>query len=64
MRWVDSDARARYALTRRTIATLPDEAVVLSPLPVTDELDPKVRADSRVRMFEQSDIGVLVRMAI
>lgn len=56
--------RAVYALTEATAARLPPHAVVLSPMPVIDEIAPAVRADPRVRMFQQSDMAVGVRMAV
>lgn len=59
----ESDRR-RYALTPAVLAELPEEAVVLSPMPVIDEIDPQARSDPRVRIFEQSDLGVPLRMAL
>jgi aspartate carbamoyltransferase catalytic subunit len=44
--------------------SLPSHAVVLSPLPILDEIDPIARMDPRIRMFAQSDQGVTVRMAL
>jgi aspartate carbamoyltransferase catalytic subunit len=40
------------------------DALVLSPMPVIDEIAPEVRTDPRVRFFEQSDLGLFVRMAL
>jgi aspartate carbamoyltransferase catalytic subunit len=56
--------RARYAATREMLDRLPSQAVVLSPMPVIDEITTEARLDPRVRMFEQSDNAVFVRMAI
>ncbi len=56
--------RARYALTARTAPTLDPDAVVLSPMPVIDEISGGQRSDRRVRIFEHSDLGVQVRMAV
>ncbi len=61
---LDHEARARFALDERNVATLADDAVVLSPMPVIDEIAPGVRDDPRVRIWEQSDDGVPVRMAV
>lgn len=61
---LDDDARGPFALTPVTAGTLPERAVVLSPMPVIDEIAPELRADPRVRVFEQSDLGVRVRTAV
>lgn len=58
--------RERDALrvTTAVLDGLSPKAIVLSPLPVIDEIDPAARTDERVRMFEQSDRGLFVRMAV
>jgi aspartate carbamoyltransferase catalytic subunit len=56
--------RAAYALTTRTARTLRRDALVLSPMPVIDEISGELRPDPRVRIFEQSDLGVQLRMAV
>jgi aspartate carbamoyltransferase catalytic subunit len=56
--------RADYTLDAARLEHLPRDAVVLSPLPVVDELDAVARRDPRVKMFEQSDRGVWLRMAV
>jgi aspartate carbamoyltransferase catalytic subunit len=61
---LDAPARHRYALTGDRVCTLDPGAVVLSPMPVIDEISPAARLDPRVRMFDQSDLGVFVRMAV
>lgn len=61
---LDEAARAPFALTPATVGTLPEKAVVLSPMPVIDEIAPELRGDPRVRVFEQSDLGVRVRTAV
>jgi aspartate carbamoyltransferase catalytic subunit len=61
---LDAGARARYAVTTDRLATLSADAVVLCPLPVVDEVDAGARLDPRVRMFEQSDRGVALRVAL
>jgi aspartate carbamoyltransferase catalytic subunit len=57
-------ARARLRVDRRAMANLPEDAVVLSPMPVIDELASTVRNDRRLRLFEQSDDAIYVRMAL
>lgn len=56
--------RQRYSLTRERLAELPFDTVVLSPMPVIDEIARAVRHDPRIGMFRQSDAGVAVRMAV
>ena len=46
------------------VDALPARCVLLSPMPVIDEMDDVARQDSRNRMFEQSDLGLYVRMAL
>jgi aspartate carbamoyltransferase catalytic subunit len=33
-------------------------------MPVIDEIDERARRDRRVRFFDQSDLGLYVRMAV
>lgn len=62
--YLDDAARAAFVLTGEVVSTLKPSAVVLSPMPVIDEIDAAARRDPRVRMFEQSDHAVFVRMAV
>lgn len=59
----EADRRA-HVLTGDRIRRLPTDAVVLSPLPVIDEIDDDARSDARIRMWAQSDRSVAVRMAV
>jgi len=61
---LDEDGRTRLRVTEATLAELPRQAVVLSPLPVIDEIDRAVLGDPRMRAFEQSDRAMYVRMAL
>jgi aspartate carbamoyltransferase catalytic subunit len=56
--------RGLYALNTEGAGSLPSTAIVLSPGPVIDEISPDVRGDPRLRVFEHSDLGVQVRMAV
>lgn len=56
--------RIRLRVTTETLSTLSTQSVVLSPLPVIDEMDRDTFADPRVQVFEQSDDGLYVRMAL
>jgi aspartate carbamoyltransferase catalytic subunit len=61
---VGEDDRSRLRVDQRALADLPGRSVVLSPMPVIDEIAYNVRDDARLRMFQQSDGGVFVRMAL
>lgn len=58
------DAHLRWGLSPLSAPSLPPGAVVLSPGPVIDEIDPACADDPRVRVFEQSDLGVAVRIGL
>jgi aspartate carbamoyltransferase catalytic subunit len=61
---LDDVERARFAFDDRLAAALPQHAVVLSPLPVIDEIAASQRLDPRLRMWQQSDRAVAVRAAV
>lgn len=61
---LDEVERHRFTLTAQLLRTFQPESVVLSPLPLIDELDASARLDPRLRVFRQSDCGVHVRMAV
>lgn len=56
--------RERLQVGNNTLRAMRTEAIVLSPMPVIDEIDSCVRGDHRIRMFAQSDRGLYVRMAL
>ena len=56
--------RERLIVTADVLATMAPDAVVLSPMPVIDEVHPEVRQDPRFRVHQQSDYGLFVRAAI
>ena len=60
----DEAGRAALRVTPDVISRLPARSVVLSPGPVIDEIDFEARKDARVRVFDQSRLGLYVRMAI
>lgn len=61
---VDEGARTTLRVTARALDALRPDGIVLSPMPVIDEIAHAVRADGRIRMFEQSDLGLPVRTAL
>jgi aspartate carbamoyltransferase catalytic subunit len=62
--YLDDGARRPYVLTGELVARMPDDAIVLNPMPVIDEIAADARPDKRVRIYDQSDNAVFVRMAI
>ena len=61
---LDGAVRAGYAFGAEAARLLPRRSVVLSPLPVVDEVAEDYRHDPRMRMFEQSDLAVAVRASV
>ena len=61
---LDDATRAKWGLSTCTADRLARRAVVLSPGPVIDEISPDCRHDPRIRVFEQADLGLPLRMAV
>lgn len=61
---LDEPGRARLRVDRKALAALSPDAVVLSPMPVIDEIATPARPDPRIGMFRQSDDALFVRMAL
>lgn len=59
----DPAIRRRLQVDRMTMDRLPAHAAVLSPMPVLDEVETAALDHPRVRLYEQSDLAVRVRMA-
>ncbi|PID80018.1 MAG: aspartate carbamoyltransferase [Clostridiales bacterium] len=53
-----------YILTRQSLAKAKDDMIVMHPLPRVNEIAYEVDEDSRAVYFEQSKMGVYVRMAL
>lgn len=60
----DERQRCRYALTPERASAMAHDAIVLSPLPLIDEIDPSLIGDRRFQAFEQSDFGLHIRTAV
>lgn len=56
--------RGRLRVDRRLLGGLPADAIVLSPMPIIDEISSSARSDPRMRYFEQSDLALHVRTAL
>jgi aspartate carbamoyltransferase catalytic subunit len=61
---IDLASRRQLVVGEALLRDLADDAVILSPMPVLDEVEQNVRSDARIRFHEQSDLGMSVRMAI
>lgn len=61
---IGEEGRTRLRVTTSFLDQLKPAASVLSPLPVIDEMERDAVDHPRVRMFEQSDDGLFVRMAL
>lgn len=61
---VPEPVRTRLRLDRDTLGRLSPDAIVLSPLPLIDEVASAARDDARIRWFEQSDLGLWARTAV
>jgi aspartate carbamoyltransferase catalytic subunit len=59
----DQDLLA-YRLTAERAELLPNDSIIMHPLPRNDELPVAVDRNPRARYFEQAHNGVPVRMAI
>lgn len=53
-----------YRIDLEALAKMPRHAVVMHPLPRTDELPPEVDLDPRVVIFKQAQNGLFIRMAL
>jgi aspartate carbamoyltransferase catalytic subunit len=58
------EERSRYRLTKESARSLDTAAIVLSPLPRIDEIDPAVDHLPQAGYFAQSEQGLLVRIAL
>lgn len=59
-----ASARGVYVIDQATMQLLPEQSIVLHPLPRVDEISPAVDADPRAAYFRQAHNGVYVRMAL
>jgi aspartate carbamoyltransferase catalytic subunit len=61
---LSAEQRSPFSLSDSAMSVLPSTSIVISPLPIVDEITDEVRCDSRIKMFEESDISVSMRMAV
>ncbi|HVB54196.1 MAG TPA: aspartate carbamoyltransferase [Candidatus Acidoferrales bacterium] len=63
--WEEAEDQRRYfRITEEVMAHLPQDAIVMHPLPRVGEIDPAVDRDPRAAYFRQARNGVSVRMAL
>lgn len=60
---ISREDRRRLVVTERLVNRLSPASVVLSPMPVMDEVEQSVRSDPRMKGMEQADLGSYVRLA-
>jgi aspartate carbamoyltransferase catalytic subunit len=58
------EAYGKYVLTDEVMDELPQESIILHPLPRNDEIPFKIDRDVRAHYFEQVQNGLYVRMAL
>lgn len=61
---LDAQSRAEFSVTERVLENLPRGSIVLSPMPVIDEISQGARSDPRLRLFETTKVSVQVRADI
>jgi len=60
----DRATRGRLQVTREALDRLPQHAAVLSPMPILDEIETAALNHPRIKLYEQSDLAIAVRIAI
>lgn len=60
----DVSAGNKFILDASALRALPSHAIIMHPLPRTDEIHPSVDADPRAIYFEQAGNGLYIRMAL
>lgn len=56
--------RSRLRVGRHILDALPRDAIVISPMPIIDEIATTARRDPRMRYFSQSDLALHVRSSL
>ena len=60
----DQDHRSKYVVGSSILEYMKSDAMILHPLPRTQELDRTVDSDPRAFYFQQAANGLFVRMAL
>lgn len=61
---VEGGVKTPYLLDRSSLALMKSDAIILHPLPRTDELSSEVDDDPRAVYFKQAENGLFIRMAL
>ena len=56
--------RSTLRIDGRALSAMSATGIVLSPMPIIDEIASSARSDPRMRYFEQSDLALSIRMAL
>lgn len=60
----NKEIRKKYQINKNTLSKLKKNVVILCPLPRVDEITPEVDRTRFAKYFEQSELGLYMRMAI
>lgn len=60
----DSIDYDKFTLTKDSVSKLPEDAIILHPLPRIHEIKTEVDEDPRAKYFEQAGNGLYIRMAL
>lgn len=61
---ITDEGRSNLRLSERVLKTLSPNAIILSPMPLIDEVQHAVRDDVRMQFYRQSDEAMFVRMSL
>ncbi len=59
-----NEAKGIYVINKELMQHVPDDTIILHPLPRVDEISPEVDDDPRAAYFRQAENGLYVRMAL
>jgi aspartate carbamoyltransferase catalytic subunit len=60
----DALPKGGFTIDALALEVLPQDAIIMHPLPRVDEIDPQVDSDPRAQYFPQAGNGLYVRMAL
>jgi aspartate carbamoyltransferase catalytic subunit len=63
-RLADRNVESSFQINQAALQTMPENAIILHPLPRVDEIETSVDADPRAAYFRQAHNGLFVRMAL
>lgn len=63
-RLVDPSLESAFVIDQHALRAMPDDAIILHPLPRVDEIATTVDEDPRAKYFDQVENGLYIRMAL